>query len=246
MKRSAFLFGLALPLAAAVGVVEQRGHTVPMQLVLRDEANQPVVLGSLLDKPALVTFNYFRCAGICSPQLNGIADALNRMGAEPGRDFRIITVSFDPRDTPAIASRKRDNYLLQVSHPMPPGTWRFITGDAATTRALTDAVGFEFQTQGEDYVHPAVMVALSPQGRVTKYIYGVTYLPAELQQAAQEAALGQEKPSIAKLRNICFRYDPAQNRQVFSLTRSCGALLLVGALAFLGVLLVKSRRRKGA
>lgn len=236
-----FLLAAALPLAAEVGVEEKLGAEVPASLELVAEDGRRVRLGDLLDRPTLLTLNYFRCAGICTPQLNGLTDALDRIQGEPG--FQVLTVSFDPRDTPAIAARKRDNYLHQLHRPWPAGSWRFLTGEAGATRALADAVGFRFQAQGEDFAHPAVVVVLGPPGRVSKYIYGISYLPAELQLAAREAARGGSSPSIAKVLSLCFRYDPSARKEVFSLTRACAAALVAGALGFLVWLAVKGRRR---
>ncbi|HLO67598.1 MAG TPA: SCO family protein [Holophaga sp.] len=233
---------LALPARAQVGMNERLGAAVPRELVLRDEEGRPLVLGTLLDRPVVLTLNYFRCAGVCTPQLNGLVDALAHTPDEPGRTFRVVTVSFDPRDTPAVARRKRDNYLQQIPRPVDPEGWRFLTGDAGATRALADAVGFRFEAQGEDFVHPAALIVLAPGGRVTRYLYGLTYLPAELQMAAQEAARGQSGPTVAKALSICFRYDPQARKHVFSFTRACGIAASAGLLAFMAALAWRGRR----
>ncbi len=235
---------MSLPARASLGVDERPGAQVPVELILRDEEGRPVVLGSLLDKPVLLTLNYFRCAGVCTPQLNGLVDALARSPGEPGDRFHVLTVSFDPRDTPDVARRKRDNYLQQIPRAVDPASWRFLTGDAAATRALADAVGFRFEAQGEDFAHPAVITVLAPGGRVSRYLYGLTYLPAELQMAAQEAAGGRTGPTVAKALSICFRYDPAARRDVFSLTRFFGIVGVTGFLVFMITLAIQGRRRR--
>ena len=147
-----------------VGIDERLGELVPLDIVLRDEEGHPVSLGTLVDQPTILTLNYFRCAGICSPQLNGVAEAVNLSHAEIGRDYRIITVSFDDRDTAEIAAKKRSNYVQEVKRAISPADWRFLTGDAATTRRLADAVGFKFKKVGGDFVHPAALMLLSPKG----------------------------------------------------------------------------------
>src|SRR5512135_2863325 len=109
------------------GVDERLGAQVALDTVLKDEGGNDVTLRQLVDKPTILTLNYFRCAGICTPLLNGIVDALNKIGLEPGKDFQVITVSFDPRDTPEIAHEKQINYLAQMKRAFPPRAWRFLT-----------------------------------------------------------------------------------------------------------------------
>ena len=109
-----------------VAVDERLGQVAALDVVLKDEAGQPVVLRELVDRPTILTLNYFRCAGICSPQLNGLAEAVNLTHAALGQGFRIITVSFDERDTPDIAQRKRLNYLQELKRPVTPHDWRFL------------------------------------------------------------------------------------------------------------------------
>lgn len=180
-----------------VGIDEKLGQVIPLDLALRDEEGQSVTLRSLIDRPTLLTLNYFRCAGICSPQLNALAEAVNLTQADIGKSYRIITVSFDPRDTPDIAARKRSNYLQEVKRPISPADWRFLTGDAASTRRLADSVGFKFKKVGDDFVHPGALMVLSPKGTITRYMYGITYVPADIEMAVGEAAKGEVQPSIS-------------------------------------------------
>src|SRR5512133_2693386 len=117
-----------------VGVEKKLGQTALLDLMLRDEAGNPVILRSLIDRPTILTLNYFRCGGICSPQLNGLARALSRTNAVPGKDFRVITVSFDESDTAEIAAHKQTSYLREVKRPLNAADWRFLTGDGQSTR----------------------------------------------------------------------------------------------------------------
>ncbi len=224
-----------------VGVDEKLGQTIPLDLVLKGEDGQPVTLRSLVDKPTILTMNYFRCAGICTPQLNGLAEVLNKVDAQPGKDFQVITVSFDDRDTPEMAAQKRTNYLGEMTRPFPSGAWRFLTGDAATTKALADSVGFKYKRVGDDFIHAGAIMILSPQGKVTRYMYGITYLPADLQMALQEAARGEAHPSINKLLSFCFSYDPQGRKYVLNFTKLSMAITLLGAVIFLLVLVSKGR-----
>jgi protein SCO1/2 len=229
--------------AQEVGIDEKLGKPAALDLTFKDEDGKAVALRTLVDKPTILTLNYFRCAGICTPQLNGVVEVLNRTEAVPGRDFQVITVSFDDRDTPEIAAEKRTNYLREITRPFPPAAWRFLTSDAATSRALADSVGFKFKKQGDDFIHAAAIIFLSPKGEITRYMYGVTYLPADLQMAAQEAAQSQARPTINKWLKICFSYDPEGRKYVFSFTKIGAGIILLGAAIFLAVLIRRGRKR---
>ncbi len=224
-----------------VGINERLGATIPLDLQLKGEDGQPITLRQLIDKPTILTLNYFRCAGICTPQLSGVVEVLNRTKAEPGQDFQVLTVSFDERDEPEIAAQKRTNYLGEITRPFPPAAWRFLTGPAATTKALADAVGFKFKRVDDDFVHAAAIIFISPKGRITRYMYGTTYLPADLQLAAQESARGEAQPTINKFLKFCFSYDPAGRRYVLN-TTSIGAIVILLAAAIFVVVLVRKGR----
>ena len=227
-----------------VGIDEKLGATIPLDLTLNGEDGKPVTLRQLIDKPTILTLNYFRCAGICTPQLNGVAEVLNRTGAIPGQDFQVLTVSFDPRDEPEIAAQKRTNYLGEITRPFPPGAWRFLTGPGSTTKALADAVGFKFKPVGDDFVHAAAIIFISPKGQITRYMYGVTYLPADLEMAAQEAARGEAQPTINKFLKFCFSYDPAGRKYVLNTTTIGAIIIILAALIFVFTLTRRGRKTK--
>jgi len=227
-----------------VGINEKLGATIPLDLELKAEDGKPVTLRQLIDKPTILTLNYFRCAGICTPQLGGVAEVLNRTQAIPGRDFQVLTVSFDERDEPEVATQKRINYLGEITRPFPPAAWRFLTGPGATTKALADAVGFKFKRVNDDFVHAAALIFISPKGVVTRYMYGITFLPADLQLAAQEASRGEAQPTINKFLKFCFSYDPAGRRYVLNTTSIGAIIIILAALIFVFALTRRGRRAK--
>ncbi len=231
------------PAPGEVGIDEKLDHRVPLDLVLNDENGRPVTLRSLIDKPTVLTLNYFRCTGICTPQLNGVADVLNQVQAQPGQDFQVLTVSFDPRDTPEIAQQKQLNYLKEVKRPISPAAWRFLTGPGDATRALCDSVGFKFKAQGDSFIHAAALMLLSPGGKVTRYIYGVSYQPADLQMAVLEAARGESRPTINQWLQFCFSYDPQGRTYVFSVTKAVGAVTLLLGAGFAALLVFRRKPR---
>jgi protein SCO1 len=241
------LWMAAAPLARAddpVGVVERLGEPLPRDLVLTDEAGVPVKLSGLVDRPTILALVYFRCAGICSPLLNGLSQIVDRTGLVPGKDFQVLTVSFDPRDTPELAKAKRANYLAGLPPAFPAQAWRFLTGDAATTKRLADAVGFGFRPLGEDFIHPAVLTVLTPDGRVARYVYGVTFLPFDVKMALLEASRGRTMATSNRVLQLCYSYDANGRRYGLDLTR-IGAIFTLAALALFGaVILARGRRRE--
>lgn len=227
-------------------VIEKLGAPAALDVVLKDGFGNNVPLRQLIDRPTILTLNYFRCVGICTPLLNGLAAALNKVELRPGVDFQVITVSFDPTDTPDIARQKQINYLAEMTRQFPPKAWRFLTGEAQATKKLADSVGFEFRAQGDQYVHPGVIMVLTPGGVVSRYIYGTTFLPADLQMAIQDASGGKVRPTIARIVSVCYAYDPQSRSYVFSMTRVVGAGTLLFAGAFVVYLLLGRRSRSRA
>lgn len=230
------------PPATDVGVIEQLGRPVPLDLAFVDEAGQAITLKDLVDKPTVLTLNYFRCAGLCTPLLNGMVDVLNEIRLEPGKDFRVITVSFDERDAPEVARKKRDNLLKQLTRPFPPAAWHLLTGKNQAIAALTEATGFRFRADGTEFIHAGVIVILSPAGVVTRYLYGTHFPAADLELAIREAAKGEARPTIAKTLEFCYVYDPASRERVFRLTRLAGAATLAILLIFVGLLIRRGRK----
>lgn len=228
--------------AAQAGIDEKLGAQVPLDLVLNDEHGKPVVLGSLIDKPTVLTLNYFSCAGICTPQLNGMSDLLNSIKAQPGQDFQVLTVSFDPKDDAEIALQKQTNYLKQIKRPISPAAWRFLTGPAAATKALCDSVGFRFKAQGDSFIHSGTAIVLSPKGKVTRYINGVSFQPADMQMAVLEAARGETRPTVNQWLQFCYSYDPSGRSYVFNVTKLAGTVILLLAAGFAGVLVFRRKR----
>jgi protein SCO1 len=233
------------PPGADIGVDEKLGQTIPLDITLVDEQGNRVALKELLDEPTILTLNYFRCTGLCTPLLNGVASMMRRIELAPGKDFRVVTVSFDPRDDAELAQRKRDNYVRQVGPKFPPSAWRFLTGDPGSTKRLADSVGFKFAKVDDAYVHPGVVMVLAPSGKVTRYLYGIAFQPFDVKMALLQAAEGNTMPTINRLTSLCYSYDPVARTYVFSITRVVGASTLLFAAVFIAMLLIRGRRTRG-
>jgi protein SCO1/2 len=228
-----------------VDVDEKLGQTVALDVPLVDENGNDITLGALVDKPTILIFNYFRCPGICPILLSSMVNVVNEMDLEPGVDYRLVAVSFDPTDTPEMARQKKANYLNMMRRPFPPDAWRFLTGTAENTRAVADSTGYKYRKQGEDmFMHPGVIMVLTSKGILSRYIYGTSYLPAEVAMAIQEAAAGEVRPTISKVLSFCYSYDPEGRRYVFSITRFFGAAILVLVVLFLVFVIFRKKKKE--
>lgn len=228
--------------AIQIGIDEKLGNVVPKDLSFYDEDGNKVVLGELLgEKPTVLSLVFYLCEGICTPLLNGLAEGITRMTQlSLGKDYQIITISFDPTETPELARNKRANYMRMISRAETDKSWRFLTGNKENIDKICDAVGFRYIEQGGTFVHSGALTILSPEGKIVRYIYGsnisrnvMPVLPLELQLALTEAAGGKIGPTINKVLQLCFQYDQEGKRYVLSVTRIAMAVVVIFALLVL-------------
>jgi len=230
---------------ADIAVDEKLGQVIPADIEFRDEDGRPVALKTLLDRPLIVAPVYFHCAHVCPLLLNGLADALGKMDLlKPGRDFRVVAFSFDGSETPDLAREKKPNYLAAVGRPFPPEAWRFLTGDGINIKKLTDAVGFRFQRDGEDFSHPVVLIVLAPGGKVVRYLYGTTFLPFDMTMAVTEAAAGRTGTTTSRILSYCFSYDPLQHSYVFNILKVVGTVMVLTVVSFFIYLMATGSKTK--
>lgn len=225
-----------------IGIDEKLGSLIALDTPLRDEDGKQVTIRQYVDKPTILMFNYFRCPGICPVLINSIVDVVNRMQLEPGKDYRLVAVSFDPTDSSELAREKKANYLNQMKRPFSPDNWHFLTGSAENVKTVADSAGFQYRQQGDMYVHPGAIMLLTPKGILSRYLYGTSFLPADVEIAVKEAAGGAVLPSISKVLSFCYVSDPQGRGRVFSITRFVGAATLVIAGIFL-VFVIKGRKK---
>ena len=228
-----------------VGVDEKLGKTVALDVPLVDENGNEITLRALVDKPTILIFNYFRCPGICPIIFSSMVGVVNEMSLEPGKDYRLIAVSFDPTDTAKMAREKKANYLNMMRRQFPPDAWRFLTGSGENTKKIADSTGYKYLKQGQDmYMHPGAIIILTSKGIISRYIYGTSYQPAEVVMAIHEAGAGEVRPTISKVLSFCYSYDPEGRRYVFSITRFFGAAILALVVVFLIFVVFRRKRQK--
>jgi protein SCO1/2 len=233
-----------------VNVDERLDAQVPLDLMFKDHAGKPVRLGQLVDgkRPVVLTFAYHSCPVICSMFLNGVAGSLSGIGWTAGKEYQIVTISIDPRDTLERTSAKRASILLQYKRPEAESGWSFLLGDETTIKRATDSVGYEYQYDAEQqqYAHPAVLMILKPNGRVSRYLYGLEFPANDLKLALIEASEGKSVRAIDKVVMYCYRYDPKDGKYVVVATRVMqlgGALTVLVLGLFLGTFWMRERRK---
>ncbi|MDD8050528.1 MAG: SCO family protein [Verrucomicrobiota bacterium] len=224
--------------APAVGIVEKLGDTIPLDLTFNNEAGEEVTLGALIDKPVILNLIYLRCPNICSPLLQEVAAMVAKVDLKPGQDYRVITVSFDPREGPEIAKNGKTALLSRTSEKyereIPAESWAFLTGTAENSRALADAVGFYYQEDNGDYNHPATTIFLSDKGKIVRYLNGTELLAANVKLALIDAMEGRPRSVMQVVQALCFSYEQDANAYVLKINR----VILLGTILFLGVFLL--------
>jgi protein SCO1 len=166
------------------------------------------------------------------------------MNLDLGKDYQILTLSFDDSEKPGLSSDKRDNYHALIKKSVDPNGWHFYTGDSTNISRFTDAAGFYFDRIGNEWIHAAALIAISPQGKVTRYLYGIHQLPLDVKLAVMEAWQGHTSPTIAKVLNFCYAYDPEGKHYTFNFVRISGVVII--GLVGLFVLVFIARPKKKA
>ncbi len=229
-----------------VGVDEHLGLQVPLDAKLTDETGNTVTLRELVNnKPAVLNLVYYRCPGICSPLMSGLADVMDKVDLVPGKDYTVITLSFDPTEDYVMASEKKKNYLSTFKNRIiNENGWRFLTADSSTIKSITNAVGFRYIKVDNDFVHSGVITMLSPEGKIMRYLYGLDFLPFDFKMALIEASEGKTGSTIAKIVKLCYSYDPDGKKYALNLTRIIGAAMITGIAIFAIALFVTKKKKK--
>jgi len=228
-----------------IGIEEHLDELLPLDITLTDERGDPITLESLIDKPTIINLVYYRCPGICSPLMEGLADVMNKVKLEAGMDYQVLTISFDPRESIELGIRKKNNYLNLMSNPEPfKDGWKFFVSDSANIIRLTDAIGFKYKRTGNDFIHAASICVVSQEGKITRYLNGIYFLPFEITLALTEASKGISAPTVNRVLEFCFAYDPVGQKYVLSMTRVAAPIITLTALVIVLILVVQGRRNK--
>jgi protein SCO1/2 len=246
------LLALAQAPTPSAAVHQRIGGVVAKDLVFTDETGSSVALGAYFEhKPVVVALVYYECPMLCSLVLNGMLRALRPVTLDAGKDFEVVVVSIDPRETPELAAKKKATYLASYRRPGTEKGWHFLVGKPAEIEKLADAVGFEyaFDEKSGQYAHPAGLTILTKGGRVSRYLDGIEYSAKDLRLALVEASEDKLGTIVDRMLLLCFHYDPSQGKYTLvamNVLRIAGGLtvLLVGGFVFL--MLRRDRRAKTA
>ncbi|MCS7053638.1 MAG: SCO family protein [Ignavibacterium sp.] len=223
-----------------VGVNEKLGNNIPLNVQFFDEDSNQVSLSDLIKKPTVLAFVYYECPGICSPLLSSLAEAIDNSDLVLGVDYNVIVISMDELETPKNASKRKNVIIQLMDKNVPPGSWRFLTGNLENIKKVSDAAGFYFKREGKDFRHAGCFIFLDPSGKITRYLFpsyserhGFGVLPFDFKMAILEASESKVTPTIARVLQFCYSYDPVGRTYVFNITRVFGIIILILVIAFL-------------
>jgi protein SCO1/2 len=239
---------------AGVDFEQRLNEQVPLDLSFRDEAGRAVTLrDALAGKPAILVLAYYRCPKLCNEVLTGVLDAIRAIPYTAGKEFSVVTVSFDPKEMPDLAAAKKKAYLQEYGRP--GADWRFLTGEKGPIEELTRAVGFKYEYDRvfKEYNHASGIMVLTPDGRLARYFYGIDYAgddgrATDLRLSLVEAGEGRIGSPVDKLLLLCYRFEPSHNKYAFNILWAVrtGGIVTVLALAAAVVIFLRRERRKAA
>jgi len=225
-----------------VGIEQHLDAQVPPGLTFRDDAGQTVKLGDYFGrKPLILNLVYYNCTMLCGEALAGLASAMRLVKFDVGNEFDVVTVSFDPRETPEMAAAKKKDYVGRYGRANAAAGWHFLTGEPDAINALTKAVGFQYQYDAKtnQYAHATAIMVLTPQGRISRYFYGVDFPPKDLRMGLVEASQGKIGNAVDAVLLYCYHYDPETGKygaMVANILRLAAAATIVVMGSFLFIL----------
>jgi protein SCO1/2 len=233
-----------------VDIVDKPGARPSKDLPLVDHEGKAVRLGDYFDgtQPTILVLAYYECPMLCSLVLNGVLEGIKPLGFHIGQDYRVVTVSFDPKDTPAGAAAKRKVYVEAYERPVPPRGWDFLTGDPAVVKSLADSVGFTYKWDPDrkEFAHAAGVFVMSPDGALTRTLYGIKYHEDQVRLALTDASAGRLGSTWDRLILFCYHWDPTANSYALAARRVMqigGGIMVLVLAGLLGLFWSHERRR---
>lgn len=235
-----------------IGFDQNLDQPIPLDVPFRDDAGRAIQLRDYFGtRPVVMLFAYYDCPMLCTQVVNGLASALKVIALEPGKDFDVVVVSIDPRDTPEAAAVKKTAFVGRYAHASAAAGAHFLTGDQASIQRLTKAAGFRYvwDEETKQFAHPSGIIVLTPDGRLARYLFGIEYGPRDLRFGIVEASEGKVGNPADALLLYCFHYDPMTGKYGFVIMRALrlagvGTVLALGA--FIVVMVRREKHRGGA
>ncbi len=233
-----------------VDIEERPGAVLPADVKLRDSQGRDVTLGSYFDPehPVILVLAYYECPMLCSMVVNGLMQGMKGLDWTVGQEYRVVVVSFDPRDTPEMARKKRDSYVGAYGRPVEDRGWEFLVGEEAQVRRVSDAVGFRYRWEEatKQYAHAAGAFVFTPEGKLSRTLYGLNFASNDLKLSLLEASQGKLASAWGRVLLFCFHYDSSENKYVLAtkrLMKAGGALTVLGLGGMLLGFWRRERRR---
>src|SRR5215813_12533134 len=247
LRASAQPAGVRPPVLKDVGIDQLLNNQVPLDLEFRDEDGRTVKLADYFkDKPVVLSLVYYNCPQLCTQVLTGLLGTLKTLPMTPGKEFVNLTVSFDPRETPQLAAAKKAEYLGRYNRPGAEDGWHFLTGDEVSIQALTRAVGFRYvwDPVTKQYAHAGGIMILTPQGKVSRYFYGIEYAPLDLRFGVIDASAGKVGTLADQIILYCYMYDPERGTYALVLMRLLRVFASFTLVTLLALFLYLRRKEK--
>ncbi len=239
-------------LLSQIRIDRKLDEQVPLDLPFVDEQGQPVTLGRYFgQRPVILALVYYECPMLCTQVLNGLVSSLDVLRFDPGKEFEVVALSFDPGELPGMARDKKKAYMERYKRPGTEGGWHFLTGKQESIARLTDSVGFRYayDEKTDQYAHAATIILLTPGGRVSRYFYGIEYAPRDLRLGLVEASENRIGNAIDQALLLCYHYDPSEGKYgvaIMNVLRLIGILMIVSVGAFILIALRRDRRQAHA
>jgi len=233
-----------------VGIDQLLDHQIPLDLKFKDEAGNEVALSTFFKrgKPVILAPVYYRCPMLCTQILTGLASSLKAVSLDPGKDFEIVAVSFDPKDTTETAFNKKQVYMKRYGRANTANGWHLLTGDQANITALMDTIGYHYKYDAatDQFAHASGIMVVTPEGRLSKYFYGVEYSPRDVRLGLVEASRNKIGNAVDQILLFCYHYDPATGKYgavVMNIVRFAGASFTLVCGVFLFIFMRRDVRR---
>lgn len=235
-----------------IGIDQKLGEQLPLDLAFHDESGKTVHLRDYFGKkPVVLSLVYYRCPMLCTMELNGMLAAFKVTSFDIGKEYEVVTVSFDPREGPDLAREKKASYIKQYNRPGAEAGWHFLTGDQENIEKLADACGFRYfyDAKNDQYAHASGIMVATPQGKLSRYFYGLEYSARDLKLGLVEASDNKIGGLAEQILLLCFHYDPMKGKYGFMVMTSLriGGLITLAVLgSFIFLMLRRERRQKAS
>lgn len=232
-----------------IGVDEQLGKNLPLDVTFNDENGNPVNLRELINGPTVLALVYYSCPGICNPLMFELANVMNKSDLEPGYDYNVVSISIDEFENPEKATSKKNEMLSGFDLDINPDSWRFLTGSIENIKTVTNAAGFYFKREGEELRHAGTLIFIDKDGKICRYLFpsytenhGYGILPFDFKMAVIETGESRVSPTVARFLRFCFSYDTEGQKYALNITRIFGAAILLFAGIFFMIIKLKPKK----